>query len=64
MPKRKKTKKWIQAAHMKKGALHRQLGISVGEAIPLNVLKEHEHDEGKLGRRVRMALNLRKLRKK
>jgi hypothetical protein len=27
-------KKWIQKTHMKKGALHRELGVKVGHKIP------------------------------
>ena len=31
-------KKWIQKVHLKKGVLHRQLGISPDKKIPLNLL--------------------------
>ena len=33
-------KKFIQAAHIKKGALHKQLGYSMGEHIPTGLLRE------------------------
>lgn len=31
-------KKWIQQAHIKKGALHKQLGIPENEKIPITYL--------------------------
>mgnify|MGYP001174057816 CR=1 FL=1 len=33
-----KTTKWIQKAHIKKGALHKQLGYSTGKHIPKGIL--------------------------
>ena len=36
----KKKSKWIQAAHPKKGALHRQLGYAEVDALPLGMLKD------------------------
>lgn len=47
---------------MKKGALHRQLGIPEDERIPIALLKEASHAPGKLGKRARMALTLRRIR--
>ena len=35
-------KKWIQKIKLKKGALHRQLGISAGTNIPVSLLKKIE----------------------
>jgi len=32
--------KWIQKVHLKKGVLHRQLGISPDKKIPLNLLNK------------------------
>lgn len=32
--------KWIQKIHMKKGTLHRQLGISEDKKIPLSLLNK------------------------
>lgn len=61
--KRRRKKKWIQATHLRKGALHRQLGIPAGEKIPVSLLHEVEHAPGKLGRRARLALTLRRVRK-
>lgn len=59
----RKSKKWIQKATKKgkRGALHRQLGIPEGDKIPLSVLRKAAKAKGKLGRRARFALVLRKL---
>lgn len=61
-------KKWIQEALGKRkrsrGALHRQLGVPVNEKIPLKKLLAAKSAPGKLGRRARLALTLRKLGKK
>jgi hypothetical protein len=61
-----KRKKWIQRAlkKHKKGALHKQLGIPEGETIPLQRLKSAAKAPGLLGKRARLALNLRKIRRK
>ena len=56
-------KKWIQGAIKKPGALHRQLGIAKGENIPLSVLQKAAKKKGKLGRRARLAMTLKKLNK-
>ena len=61
---RRRKKKWIQAIHLRKGALHRQLGIPVGERIPVSLLHEVEHEPGKLGHRARLALTLRRIGRK
>lgn len=34
----KRVKKYIQKAHLKKGALHRQLGIALKQQIPFELL--------------------------
>ena len=60
----KRKKRWIQTIHIRKGALHRQLGIPIGEKIPVSLLHEVEHEPGKLGHRARLALTLRRLRKR
>jgi hypothetical protein len=36
-------KKWIQDAHLKKGALRNTLKVKDGEKIPLSKLKKAEH---------------------
>ncbi len=58
---RRRKKKWIQATHLRKGALHRQLGIPAGERIPVSLLHEAAQAPGKLGHRARLALTLRKI---
>lgn len=62
---RRSKSKWIQhALHKhKRGALHCQLGIPEGEAIPLSLLRDASKQPGLLGQRARFALNLRKVRK-
>jgi hypothetical protein len=67
MAKRKRSRKrWIQHAlrFHKKGALHRQLGIPVGEKIPVSLLREAAEAPGKMGHRARLALTLRKISRK
>ena len=63
--------RWIQSAlaHRRKGALHRSLGIPLGEKIPVSVLHEaadhperfvKRHDaQRRLARRAQLALTLR-----
>jgi hypothetical protein len=53
---------WIQDAIRKPGALRRQLGIPAGKKIPLAVLRQAAKAEGKLGRRARLALALRRMK--
>ena len=52
----------VEAAH--KGALHRQLHVPAGKKIPLKKLRAAAKRGGKLGKRARLALTLRKLRRK
>ena len=59
----KKPKKWIQGTHMKKGALHKQLGIPEDEKIPAEMLTKAAKEPGKLGRRARFAQTLKGLHK-
>lgn len=64
--------RWIQKAlgtnhrHSRshRGALHHQLGIPEGQVIPTKVLKWAAVQPGKLGRRARLAITLRKFNKK
>lgn len=35
--------KWIQGMHMKKGALHRELGVPAGQKIPAAKLEKAAH---------------------
>lgn len=55
---------WIHHIHMKKGALHNDLGIKKGEKIPESKLKKAEHSKNPLERkRVNLAKTLKKLHK-
>ena len=57
-------RKWIQKAIKEPGALRRQMGVKKGQKIPISKLRKAAKAKGKLGRRARLALTLRKLRKK
>jgi hypothetical protein len=55
---------WIENAHIKKGALHKELGVPEGSKIPQKRLKAAEHSGNKLEReRADFAENMRKERK-
>ena len=45
------TKKWIQAAIKKPGALRKSMGIKKGEKIPMKDLKKAAKKKGKMGAR-------------
>jgi len=68
MARRRSRKRWIQhaLAKHKKGALHRQLGIPLDEKIPVALLREaaKEPNGTGVGHRARLALTLRKYRKR
>ncbi len=57
---------WIQGvvSEMKKGALHKQMGVAVGKKIPPARLQAAAKKPGKLGVRARLALNMQKRRGK
>ena len=55
--------KWIQEMHMKKGALHKQLGVNADKKIPSKKLKKAAEKGGKLGKRAKLAETLKKLKK-
>lgn len=57
-------KKWIQKAIKKKGALRKTLKVKKGKTIPLSKLRAAAKKKGITGRRARLALTLRKLRKR
>ena len=61
---KKKDKKWIQGAIKKKGSLRKSLGIKKGKKIPVSKLKSAAKKKGKTGKRARLALTLKKMRKK
>lgn len=56
--------KFIQKMHMKKGALHKQLGVPEGKTIPVKKLKSAEKKGGKLAKRAHLAETLKSLSKK
>ena len=58
------TKKWIQSAIKKPGALRRTLGIKKGAKIPVARLRSAAKRKGKTGQRARLALKLRSFKKK
>lgn len=58
----KEEEKWIQKAIEKPGALHKQLGVPAGEKIPAATLKAAAEKGGKLGKRARLAMTLKKLK--
>ena len=55
--------KWIQGMHMKKGALHKELGVPTGKKIPESKLEKAEKSPGKLGKRARLAETLKGFKK-
>ena len=57
-------KKFIQKAIKKPGGLRKSLGIKKGEKIPASKLKAAAKKKGKMGQRARLAITLKKLRKK
>jgi hypothetical protein len=58
-----KDKKWIQKAIKKPGALHKALKVKKDEKIPEKKLEKASEKGGKLGRRARLAMTLRKMSK-
>ena len=56
-------KRWIQKAIKRPGALRKSLKIKKGQKIPLKKLQAAAKKGGKLGRRARLALTLRRLRR-
>lgn len=55
--------KWIQAMHMKKGALHKSLGVPAGEKIPARKLaKAAKSSNPTTRKRVALARTLGRLR--
>lgn len=56
--------KWIQKMHLKKGALHEELGVPAGKKIPSKKLASAAKKPGVEGKRARLAETLKGLRKK
>jgi hypothetical protein len=58
------SEKWIQKMHMKKGALHKELGVPEGKKIPAKKLKAAEKSKNPTERkRAVLAETLKKIRK-
>lgn len=51
-------KKFIQGIHLKKGALHEQMGVPQDKPIPKEKLAAAAEKGGKLGQRARFAETL------
>lgn len=58
-----KSDKWIQGMKMKKGALHKQMGVPEGKKIPTEKLKVAVAKGGTLGKRANLALTFRGMKK-
>lgn len=55
-------KNWIKGAIKKPGALHKALGVPMGEKIPKGKIAAAAEKGGKLGRRARLAQTLAKMK--
>ena len=49
--------------NLKKGALHRDLGVPVGKKIPMKKLMKAAHEKGIKGKRARLAVLFRKFKR-
>ncbi len=59
-----KKEKWIQGMHMKKGALHKELGVKKGEKIPEKKLEKAEHSKNPVTKkRAVLAETFKKMKK-
>jgi hypothetical protein len=63
---RVRKRRWIQKAtrSSRPGALHRALKVPLGKRIPFRKLRRAAKASGKLGRRARLAITLRRLAKR
>ena len=57
-------KKWIQSAIKKPGALRKAMGVKKGQTIPAGKLAKAAKAKGKMGQRARLAMTLKKMKKK
>jgi len=60
----RKKKNWIKGAIKKPGALRKTLGVKKGKKIPAKKLRAAAKKKGKTGRRARLAMTLKKMRRK
>lgn len=58
-----KGKKWINEMHMKKGALHKELGVPEGKKIPEKKLNAAAKKGGIEGKRANLAKTLKSFKK-
>lgn len=56
-----KSKNWIQSAIKKPGALHKEMGVPMGKKIPAKKLASAAQKGGKMGKRARLAMTLKKM---
>lgn len=59
-----KKEKWIQGAIKKEGSLRKSMKAKKGKNIPEKKLEAASHKGGKLGKRARLAMTLKKMRDK
>jgi len=57
------SEKWIQKAKIKKGVLHKEMGIPEGEKIPKKKLVAAAKKPGIEGKRARLAQTFSKMKK-
>ena len=57
-------KKWIKGAIKKPGSLRKTLGVQNGKKIPAKKLRAAAKRKGKTGQRARLAMTLKKMRRK
>ncbi len=60
----RKKKKWISGAIKRPGALRKALGVKAGATIPLSKLQAAAKKGGRIGKQARLALRLRKMKRK
>jgi hypothetical protein len=56
-------KKWIQSAIKKPGSLKKSLGVKKGQKIPAKKLEAASKKGGKMGKRARLAMTLKGMKK-
>ena len=57
-------KKWIKEATKNKGGLHRSLGVPEGKNIPEDMIRQAAKRGGRVGKQARLAVTLKRLRKR
>lgn len=56
-------KNWIAESHIKKGGLHRSLGVAQGKKIPKSKIRAAAKKGGKVGKQARLAETFSRIRK-